>query len=289
MAGEGSSSGGLGGDSGMGGMGGEDSSSGGTGGYVNTHIQSAITKQLAPNDPWTAAYIEVGTLSAHPVLLLNPQVTAPTGWHVASFEEELEDRDCPTNQTMPRCRQYFLLTLYSDGACVFDGDYDMNWDVACAPGGDCERIDPELTTYSLTLTPTSNNFCDEEWVSAYDPFLPNGGYVNPSLGDGPVTLRFFTTLDLPYELSPGSVTTPEGISLVSFTEDQAQRQCETEDFPNACRQWWNVVVDPGENCSVFGSYNAKWNVDCAPGGSCNPDITAYTGNVAITETRNLCD
>ena len=260
-------------------------------GTVPITIAAVITRQVSPTERNAPAVLEVATLTFHPIELQSPRVNAPSGWRIGSVTEDLGQRSCPTPGAgdRERCRQHFVLELYPDGACRFDGsDFIWTWDVACAPGGDCESIPAAFETFSIVARPIAGDFCAGFPDPTFDAFFPSNGLLVPTTGTDPVTLRFFTTIDHPYTLAAGTAVPPAGFTLVSFTEDETSRQCDTTAFPDACQQWWDVVVDPGTACSPRGTYAITWTVGCQTGGDCDPAITEYTTSVGLTDDRDLC-
>jgi hypothetical protein len=167
----------------------------------------------------------------------------------------------------------------------------MTTDVDCAPCGDCTKLNPAFTTFNIAPSLTSEDFCAGKTLG-FAEFLPFSSVLLPTTGTKPFTIHAFTSLAHPYTFSAGTVNVPPGFTLVSFTEDLAKRACDDVNFPNGCRQWWNIVVDPGTACAAAGSYDMIWNVGCdasvPDGGGCNPAVTTYTGTAALTDRRNLC-
>lgn len=255
--------------------------------YVSSTIQASITSQLAPHELDQPAVLGIGTRTFYPIELRNPVVTVPAGFRIASIEES---RSCPTSSSAgERCLQIWNLSMYAETACRFDGDYTWTFEVGCAPEGDCSRVPPELTHFTFTVRPRSADFCESFSADPpFAPFRPSAGALLPTTGSDPYTVRFFTTLELPYRFAARDVTPPAGITLVDFTEDVAMRACDTSAFPGACRQYWNARFDPGAACKPRGDYTVRWDVSCEDGGTCNPAITTYTATAFVPEVRDLC-
>lgn len=276
----------AGGETGAGGDPGAGGNDGGAPVPVSSLIKQSITKQISPldlNDPFL---IEVGTLSFYPVALTNPQAIVPDGWVLSRVEEA--NSVCPSSeQGKERCRQYWRVYMYPKaGVCqLTKAQIQWSWDIVCAPGADCSTMPPDLVgPHTFTTTHSSEYFCEQEVDVGL--FLPSSTILMPSTGTDPVTLRFFTTLESPYQFTAGDFSVPPGFALQSFTE--SDRDCDGDPFPHGCRQWWNAVIDPGTACTMSGPYSVSWDVSCAQNGNCDPSITTYTHNFSLVDKRNLC-
>ncbi len=126
-------------------------------GYASTDVKAAITRQITPLDLTDPFDIRLVTLSHYPYLLTSPMVTVPPGFTDVTIEENMGGRSCPN--VTDGCRQDWVLHLVADTACRLNGDYDFDFSVTCAPDGDCSMVDPSFTTYSVTATLQSENFC----------------------------------------------------------------------------------------------------------------------------------
>ena len=206
---------------------------------------------------------------------------------VASVAEKVSARSCPQANSPNRCLQIWRVELYSTPACQFDGTYAWSFDIGCAPGGDCSRIDPALTTFSFNATHASENFCSVFQPLPFAPFRPTLSVLLPISGVRPFTTRLFTTINEPYVLTNGSVVPPQGMSSVSFMEAGTSPQCDAD--AGICRHWWDQVVDPGTQCSPRGSYTLTFNVGCRSGGNCDPNITSWQPTVPLSlDQPNQC-
>jgi len=270
------------------GTGGSDPGSGGAPAVpVSGSIKAAITKQLTPLDTNDPFLIEVGTLTYYPVKLENVEVTPPDGWVLSHVESNGDT--CPrTEGGTERCRQYWKAYLYpTAGVCQFNEDQLVwTWDAACALGADCSVMPTGLPDpVQFTTTHSSEYFCEQDVDVA--PFLPQTAIIKPTEGTDPVTIRYFTSLADPYRFTAGDVTVPAGMTLVDFSE--ASSACHDLSFPDGCRQWWDIVVDPGDACTVSGQYSVVLDVDCELGEDCDPRVTTFTNNFEFVDRRGLCD
>lgn len=280
-------------DDGLGGAGGaSEPETGGTGGGapvvpVSSSIKASITKQLTPldlNDPFL---IEVGTLTYYPVTLENPEVDVPDGWVLSRVESV--GSDCPRLQSgVQRCLQFWQAYLYpAKGVCQLNqAELVWTWDATCALGADCSVMPTNLPDpVTFTTKHTSEYFCEVD--IDFDPFLPKSAIIMPTTGTDPVSIRYFTSLADPYRFTAKGAAVPAGMSLVSFSQQNVA--CGDSNFPNGCRQWWDLVVDPGESCTVSGNYTVQFDVGCTSGGDCDPNVTEYTHQFSLVDRRNLCD
>jgi hypothetical protein len=255
-------------------------------GYVSSSIKAAITKQLSPLDLNEPAIVELGTLSYYPVELSAADITVPSGWQISSIEEDWVNRKCPSlEQGRLRCRQYFVVKMYSVDACQFDGDYQLGFDVSSA-NGDCNLVDPALTSFSVNPKLSSEDFCAGQTLE-FAPYRPTAEVLSKGSA-GTITLQLATTINHPYTLEADTILTPPGFTLDAFAEDEAQRVCDDGPVADGCRQVWNVKLTPSAACFGSGSLEVLWNVGCDQNGNCDPGITSFALTSGLTDKRQIC-
>jgi hypothetical protein len=256
----------------------------GLSGYVSSEVNAAITQQLVPTSITDPIYVELVTVADYPVLLKNPMVSVPAGFKSVTVSENVDGRDCPNGSS--GCKQRWDLKFTDDGACEVDGNYDFSFTVGCAAGGDCDTIDPKFTDFAVTATLDSENYCAGTEVG-YDPFTATAAVTQqivPTDVKNPLYVELVTISDAPYRLAANNVTIPSGLTLQSFSEDEANADC-----PNSsgnCKQRWDLYLLDNSACALDGDYVFNFDTTCDVDGNCDPAATYQVQ--ATLDSENYC-
>ncbi len=88
--------------------------------------------------------------------------------------------------------------------------------------------------------------------------------------------------------SEAAATIPEGIGLLSLTENVNARACPPAG--STCKQRWNLFLDISDVCELDGAYQVDFTVGCAPGADCSqqdPSFTEYAVPFTL-DSENFC-
>ncbi|MFW6197783.1 MAG: hypothetical protein ACOC5B_02870 [Myxococcota bacterium] len=246
----------------------------------------AITQQIEPVDATDPLLIEVTSVANYPYMFELDTVTPPDG---ILIEGAFETTSIGCEDPDSTCKQRYDILVRPGDECNPSGEYDVSFNVLCAPDADCRTLDPSYTMETIDLTIETSE----------DPFDCLGEGLQPQLeqffmehdnptecGDTAV-VKYGTSVAYPFTLTAVGVSMiPSGFLLDSF---ETEGNCEPTAVGESCAQDHFITMTDDGACHLDGEYHLDMEYSCHPEATeeeCDMVDQSWLG-VTVTHGGNL--